>query len=44
MSRLFIIIGDKASHGDTAIIGDQTFLIHGSLQKWQRLLKSNFRT
>ncbi|MBW9336604.1 PAAR domain-containing protein [Herbaspirillum sp. RU 5E] len=29
MSRPFITIGDKTSHGGTVISGDQTFLIHG---------------
>ncbi|QJQ02425.1 hypothetical protein RB25_25225 [Herbaspirillum rubrisubalbicans] len=29
MSRPFITVGDKTSHGGTVISGDQTFLIHG---------------
>lgn len=29
MSRPFITVGDKTSHGGTVISGDQSFLIHG---------------
>ncbi|OWY27067.1 PAAR domain-containing protein [Herbaspirillum robiniae] len=29
MSRSFIVVGDKTSHGGTVITGDQSFLLYG---------------